>query len=59
MSFLNAGIGLGALTIEVILRSVCSLVTENFLTLINWGGMAFDVVNESCCVTSFHKHNLK
>ena len=38
MSFLNAGIGLGALTIAVILSSFCSPVTENFLTLINWGG---------------------
>ena len=36
MSFLNAGIGLGALTISV---SRCrSPVTENFVTLINWGG---------------------
>ena len=58
MSFLNAGIGLGALTIEVIL-SFCSLMTGNFLTLINWGGVTFDVVNESCSATSFHKHNLK
>ena len=36
MSLLNVGIGLGALTIAVILSS--SLVTENFLTLIIWGG---------------------
>ena len=38
MSFLNADIGLGALTIAVILSSVRSPVTENFLTLIDWGG---------------------
>ena len=38
MSFLNAGIGLGALTIAVILSSFRSPVTENLLTLINWGG---------------------
>ena len=57
MSFLNAGIGLWALAIAVILSSFRSSVTENFLTLINW--VAFDVGNGSCCVTSFHKHNLK
>ena len=38
MSFLNADIGLGALTIAVILSSFRSPVTENFLTLIDWGG---------------------
>ena len=57
MSFLNAGIGLWVLAIAVILSSFRSSVTENFLTLINW--VAFDVGNGSCCVTSFHKHNLK
>ena len=38
MSFLNAGIGLGALTIAVNLSSLCFPMTENFLTLIDWGG---------------------
>ena len=57
MSFLNAGIGLWTLAIAVILSSFRSSVTENFLTHINW--VAFDVGNESCCVTSFHKYNLK
>ena len=57
MSFLNAGIGLWTLAIAVILSSFRSSVTENFLTHINW--VAFDVGNESCCVTSFHKHNFK
>ena len=38
MSFLNAGIGLWTLTIAVVLSSFRSPVTENFLTLINWGG---------------------
>ena len=38
MSFLVAGIGLGALTIAVILSSFCSPVTDNFEILINWGG---------------------
>ena len=55
MSFLNVGIGLGALTIAVVLSSFCSPVMENFSLI--W--VAFDVSNESCCVTSFHKHNLK
>ena len=38
MSFLNASIARGALTIAVILSSFRSPVTDNFLTLINWGG---------------------
>ena len=38
MSFLVVGIGLGALTIAVILSGFCSPVMENFVTLINWGG---------------------
>ena len=38
MSFLVAGIGLGALTIAVILSSFCSPETDNFVILINWGG---------------------
>ena len=38
MSFLVAGIGLGALTIPVILSSFCSPVTDDFVVLINWGG---------------------
>ena len=36
MSLLNVGIGLGALTTADILSS--SPMTENFLTLIIWGG---------------------
>ena len=39
MSFLNAGIGLWALTVAVILSSFRSPATDNFLTLINWGGL--------------------
>ena len=35
---LNVDIGLGALTFAVILSSFRSPVTENSLTLINWGG---------------------
>ena len=38
MSFLVAGIGLGALTIVVISSSFCSPVTDNFVILINQGG---------------------
>ena len=38
MSFLGACIGLGALTIAVILSNFRSPVTDNFVTLINWGG---------------------
>ena len=38
MSFLVAGIGLGTLTIAVILSNFRSPVMDNFVTLINWGG---------------------
>ena len=31
-------IGLGALTIAVILSNSCYAVMDNFVTLINWGG---------------------
>ena len=37
MSFLVAGIGLGALTIAVILSSFCPPMTDNYVILINWG----------------------
>ena len=46
MSFSDVGVSLGALTIAVILISLRSPVTENFVTLIN---EAFDAGNESCC----------
>ena len=36
MSFLVMGIGLRALRIAVILSSLSSPVTDNFVTLINW-----------------------
>ena len=39
MSFLDVAIGLWALTIAVILNSFHSPVTDNFLVLINWGGL--------------------
>ena len=38
MSFLNAGIGIWALTTAVILSNFLFPVTDNFLTLVNWGG---------------------
>ena len=38
MSFFVLGIGLGALTIKVILSSFRSPMIDNFVTLINWGG---------------------
>ena len=38
MTFLNGGIGLGALTVTVILSTFHSSVIESFLTLIKWGG---------------------
>ena len=57
MSFLVPGIGLGVLKIAVMLSSFCSLVPDKFVTFTNCGG--FYVGNKSCCVTPFHKHNLK